>query len=100
MGLTSSLQIGRTGLLAGQTGIEVTGNNLSNISTRGYHRHDHEQEEHQQSKHVAMAAEFAPDSVGFAFKARFSIAPTIQAMTRVMDDVQRFLALACTRWRR
>ena len=38
MGLTSSLQIGRSGLLASQTGIEVTGNNLSNVTTRGYHR--------------------------------------------------------------
>ena len=38
MGLSASLQIGRSGLLAGQTGIEVTGNNLSNITTRGYHR--------------------------------------------------------------
>ena len=38
MGLTSSLQIGRSGLLASQTGIEVTGNNLSNLTTAGYHR--------------------------------------------------------------
>jgi len=38
MGLSSSLQIGRSGLLASQTGIEVTGNNLANITTRGYHR--------------------------------------------------------------
>lgn len=38
MGLTSSLQIGRSGLLASQTGIEVTGNNLSNVTTAGYHR--------------------------------------------------------------
>jgi len=38
MGLTSSLQIGRSGLLASQTGIEVTGNNLANVTTRGYHR--------------------------------------------------------------
>ena len=38
MGLSSSLQIGRLGLLASQTGIEVTGNNLSNIATKGYHR--------------------------------------------------------------
>jgi len=38
MGLTSSLQIGRTGLLAGQTAIEVTGNNLANLATPGYKR--------------------------------------------------------------
>ncbi len=38
MGLSSSLHVGRSGLLASQTGIEVTGNNLSNLTTRGYHR--------------------------------------------------------------
>lgn len=38
MGLSGALQIGRSGLLASQTGIEVTGNNLSNIATPGYHR--------------------------------------------------------------
>lgn len=36
MGLSSSLQIGRTGLLASQTAIEVTGNNLANLATPGY----------------------------------------------------------------
>ena len=36
MGITSSLQIGRTGLLASQTAIEVTGNNLANLATPGY----------------------------------------------------------------
>lgn len=38
MGLSSSLHIGRTGLLASQVGLEVTGNNLANVATRGYHR--------------------------------------------------------------
>ncbi len=38
MGLGASLQIGRSGLLASQTGIEVTGNNLANLATPGYHR--------------------------------------------------------------
>ncbi len=38
MGLSSALQIGRTGLLASQTALEVTGNNLANIATPGYHR--------------------------------------------------------------
>ncbi len=38
MGLSGSLQIGRSGLLASQVGIEVTGNNLANVNTRGYHR--------------------------------------------------------------
>lgn len=38
MSLTGALQIGRSGLLANQTAIEVTGNNLANIATRGYHR--------------------------------------------------------------
>ncbi|MEL7089955.1 MAG: flagellar hook-associated protein FlgK, partial [Planctomycetota bacterium] len=36
MGLSSSLQVGRTGLLASQTAIEVTGNNLANLATPGY----------------------------------------------------------------
>ncbi len=36
MGITSSLQIGRTGLLASQTAIETTGNNLANLATPGY----------------------------------------------------------------
>jgi flagellar hook-associated protein 1 FlgK len=38
MSLNSALQIGRTGLAAGQAGIEVAGNNLANAATRGYHR--------------------------------------------------------------
>ena len=38
MGLSSSLQIARSGLIAHQTGIEVTGNNLANVATPGYHR--------------------------------------------------------------
>ncbi|MEM9883385.1 MAG: flagellar hook-associated protein FlgK [Planctomycetota bacterium] len=36
MGLTSSLQLGRSGLLASQTAIETTGNNLANLATPGY----------------------------------------------------------------
>ena len=38
MGLTSALQVGRSGLLAAQTAVQVTGSNLANIGTRGYHR--------------------------------------------------------------
>ncbi|MCC7408964.1 MAG: flagellar hook-associated protein FlgK [Phycisphaeraceae bacterium] len=38
MGLSSALQIGRSGLLASQTALEVTGQNISNLTTRGYHR--------------------------------------------------------------
>lgn len=38
MSLTSSLQIGRTGLLAHQAGLEVTGNNLANVATPGFSR--------------------------------------------------------------
>ncbi|HYE03713.1 MAG TPA: flagellar hook-associated protein FlgK [Phycisphaerales bacterium] len=38
MGLTSSLQIGRTALSASQVGIQVTGNNLANAATPGYSR--------------------------------------------------------------
>lgn len=38
MGLSGSLQIGRSGLIASQTAIELTGQNLANIATPGYHR--------------------------------------------------------------
>lgn len=38
MGLTNSLQIGRSGLLTQQRGIEVTGNNLANVATEGFRR--------------------------------------------------------------
>lgn len=38
MGLSGSLQVGRSGLLASQSALQVTGNNLANISTKGYHR--------------------------------------------------------------
>ena len=38
MSLNSALVIGRSGLLANQAAIEVTGHNLANIATRGYSR--------------------------------------------------------------
>ena len=38
MGLTSSLLIGRSALQASQSAIQVTGNNISNAATEGYHR--------------------------------------------------------------
>lgn len=38
MSLSSSLQIGRSGLLSQQAGIEVTGNNLANVATPGFSR--------------------------------------------------------------
>lgn len=38
MGLTGSLQVGRSGLLTSQAAIQVTGHNLSNVGTAGYHR--------------------------------------------------------------
>jgi flagellar hook-associated protein 1 FlgK len=38
MGLTSALYVGRSGLSAAQTAIEVTGQNLANVGTPGYHR--------------------------------------------------------------
>lgn len=38
MALSSSLQIGRSGLLASQAALEVVGNNLANVATPGYHR--------------------------------------------------------------
>lgn len=38
MGLSSSLQIGRTALTASQVALQVTGNNFANASTIGYNR--------------------------------------------------------------
>lgn len=38
MGLTSALHLGASGLIAQQTAIETTGNNLANMSTDGYKR--------------------------------------------------------------
>ena len=40
MGLTGALQIGRSALLASQTALEIVGNNLANVATRGYHRQE------------------------------------------------------------
>jgi len=40
MGLTNALQIGRSALLTSQTAIELAGNNLANVATRGYRRQD------------------------------------------------------------
>lgn len=40
MGLTSSLYVGRSGLLASQAAIQVAGNNLANLATKGYHRNE------------------------------------------------------------
>jgi len=38
MTLTSALQIGRSGLLASQAAIQMTGNNMANVAVAGYHR--------------------------------------------------------------
>ncbi len=38
MSLTSSLLIGRSALTASQLALQVTGNNIANVGTRGYHR--------------------------------------------------------------
>lgn len=38
MGLTSSLLIGRSALTASQLALQVTGNNIANVGTAGYHR--------------------------------------------------------------
>ena len=40
MGLNTALQIGRSGLLTAQTALELTGNNLANAATPGYHRNN------------------------------------------------------------
>lgn len=38
MGLTSSLLIGQSALAASQLALQVTGNNIANVGTKGYHR--------------------------------------------------------------
>lgn len=38
MGLNAALQVGRSGLLTSQAALQVTGNNLANMGTVGYHR--------------------------------------------------------------
>ncbi|MFW6335535.1 MAG: flagellar hook-associated protein FlgK [Phycisphaeraceae bacterium] len=38
MGLNTALQVGKSGLLASQTAVQVAGSNLANMATRGYHR--------------------------------------------------------------
>jgi len=38
MGLTSSLHIGRSALTSSQLALQVTGNNIANVGTQGYHR--------------------------------------------------------------
>src|SRR4051812_43866020 len=38
MSLGGALQIGRSGLLASQAAIEVAGQNLANVATKGYHK--------------------------------------------------------------
>jgi flagellar hook-associated protein 1 FlgK len=40
MGLTSALQVGRSALQTSQAAIELAGNNLSNVATRGYSRQE------------------------------------------------------------
>ncbi|MCG8510809.1 MAG: flagellar hook-associated protein FlgK, partial [Rhodospirillales bacterium] len=40
MSLNAALEIGRSGLLTSQSAIQTVGNNLANISTRGYHRQE------------------------------------------------------------
>lgn len=52
MALGSALQIGRSGLFAAQTAIEVAGNNLANVATRGYHRQE------------AVVSPSAPERIG------------------------------------
>src|SRR5262245_32188921 len=38
MSLSGALQIGRSALVANQAALEVVGNNLANVATKGYHR--------------------------------------------------------------
>jgi flagellar hook-associated protein 1 len=72
MGLAGSLQIGRTGLLASQTALQVVGQNLANLSTDGYHR-----------QKITLAPEGSQEIGPGLFVGR---GVAIQSITRVIDE--------------
>lgn len=72
MGLAGALQIGRTGLLASQTALQVVGQNLANLSTEGYHR-----------QKITLAPERYQEIGSGLFVGR---GVTIQSITRVIDE--------------
>jgi len=72
MGLAGSLQIGRTGLLASQTALQVVGQNLANLSTEGYHRQS-----------ISLAPERSQEIGDGLFIGR---GVKVQSITRVIDE--------------
>lgn len=72
MGLGGSLQIGRSGLLASQTALQVAGQNLANLATEGYHRQT-----------ITLAPERSQEIGTGLFIGR---GVRVQSITRVIDE--------------
>ncbi len=72
MGLGGALQIGRTGLLASQTALQVVGQNLANVATDGYHR-----------QKITLAPQRSQEIGPGLFLGRGVM---IQSITRVIDE--------------
>ncbi len=72
MGLIGSLQVGRSGLLASQSALQVVGQNLANLSTEGYHR-----------QKITLAPERSQEIGPGLFLGR---GVKIQSITRVIDE--------------
>jgi flagellar hook-associated protein 1 FlgK len=78
MGLTSSLFIGRSALSASQAALQVTGNNLANAATEGYHR---QRVEFSPVRGGQLGNQFLGRGVDLA-SVRRAIDPSIQARMR------------------
>jgi flagellar hook-associated protein 1 len=72
MGLIGSLQIGRTGLLASQTALQVAGQNLANLATEGYRR-----------QKITLAPERSQEIGPGLFVGR---GVKVESITRVIDE--------------
>jgi flagellar hook-associated protein 1 FlgK len=72
MGLLGALQIGKSGLLASQAGLQVVGQNLANLATEGYHR-----------QKITLAPERYQEIGPGLFVGR---GVTIQSITRTIDE--------------
>jgi len=72
MGLIGSLQVGRSGLLASQTALQVAGHNLANLATEGYHR-----------QRISLSPETSQQIGPGLFMGR---GVKIQSITRVIDE--------------
>ena len=87
MGLAGALQIGRTGLLASQTALQVVGQNLANLSTEGYHRQKITlaPERYQEIGSGAMLSRAVAGSVGNT--AVFSLPGSTKAVQLAMEKL-------------